>query len=100
MTGHRALSRDPSCRWRGSSGRDASPLQHRWAIFSAPDPANREEGARFSGMVVVDGGGRIMLVNREIERLFGYPRDELLGQPIELAVATGAVTMRAIVRLP
>src|SRR5207253_6716629 len=29
---------------------------------------------------------RSLLINREVERLFGYPRGELLGQPIELLV--------------
>jgi PAS domain S-box-containing protein len=39
-----------------------------------------------SGMVMIDRGGTIVLVNRETERLFGYARGELLGQPIELLV--------------
>jgi PAS domain S-box-containing protein len=34
-------------------------------------------------MVMIDHEGKIVLLNREIERLFGYARDELLGQPIE-----------------
>ena len=38
------------------------------------------------GMLMVDDGGRIVLVNRELERLFAYSRDELLGQPVELLV--------------
>jgi PAS domain S-box-containing protein len=37
-------------------------------------------------LVVVDHGGRIVLVNAETERLFGYRREELLGQPIEVLV--------------
>jgi PAS domain S-box-containing protein len=39
-----------------------------------------------SGLVMADAAGRIVLVNREIERLFGYAREELLGQPIERLV--------------
>lgn len=39
-----------------------------------------------SGMVMVGQDGKIVLVNREIERLFGYGREELLGQPVELLV--------------
>jgi PAS domain S-box-containing protein len=39
-----------------------------------------------NGMLMIDGDGRIVLVNREIERMFGYSRTELLGQPIELLV--------------
>jgi PAS domain S-box-containing protein len=36
--------------------------------------------------VVVDGSGRIRLVNHKTEELFGYSADELLGQPVELLV--------------
>jgi PAS domain S-box-containing protein len=36
-----------------------------------------------AGMLVVDGRGTILLVNREIERQFGYSRDELVGQSVE-----------------
>ena len=35
---------------------------------------------------MIDAEGRIVLVNREVERLFGYPREELLGRPVELIV--------------
>ncbi|MBS0411740.1 MAG: PAS domain S-box protein [Proteobacteria bacterium] len=34
-------------------------------------------------MVIVDHTGRIALINRQTERLFGYSRDELLGEPVE-----------------
>ncbi|MFZ5896959.1 MAG: sensor histidine kinase [Myxococcota bacterium] len=37
-------------------------------------------------MVIVDRAGKIALVNGQAERLFGYPRAELLGQPVELLV--------------
>jgi PAS domain S-box-containing protein len=39
-----------------------------------------------SGMLLVDGNGRIALANIEAERLFGYPRHELLGRPVETLV--------------
>ncbi|HVZ52238.1 MAG TPA: PAS domain S-box protein [Pseudolabrys sp.] len=39
-----------------------------------------------SGMVMTDKDGRIVLVNAHSERLFGYPRAELIGQPIEMLV--------------
>lgn len=38
------------------------------------------------GVVVVDASGRVVLVNAETERLFGYRRQELVGQPVELLV--------------
>ncbi|MFU0505217.1 PAS domain S-box protein [Pseudaminobacter sp. NGMCC 1.201702] len=39
-----------------------------------------------SGMVMTDGEGRILLVNTHAEKLFGYSRDELVGEPIEILV--------------
>ncbi len=38
------------------------------------------------GMVIVDDAGTIVLVNAQIERLFGYGRSELIGQPVEILV--------------
>ncbi len=37
-----------------------------------------------SGLIVVGGDGTIKLVNGEIERLFGYGRDELIGKTIDI----------------
>jgi len=37
-------------------------------------------------MVIVGNDGRIVLVNAQTEALFGYPRDELIGQWIELLI--------------
>jgi PAS domain S-box-containing protein len=37
-------------------------------------------------MMIADREGRIVLVNGQAERLFGYTRAELLGQPIELLI--------------
>ena len=56
--------------------------------------ARRKADARFrvavesspNGMVMVDSQGKIVLVNRAIERMFGYRREELLGQTIEILV--------------
>jgi PAS domain S-box-containing protein len=53
-----------------------------------------QEDRRFVGlleaapdaMVCVDTEGRITLVNAQTERLFGYRRDELVGQPVEVLV--------------
>jgi PAS domain S-box-containing protein len=39
-----------------------------------------------NGVVMVNADGKIMLVNSEVERLFGYSRNELLGQSIEKLV--------------
>jgi hypothetical protein len=61
----------------------------------ARDVTERQRAdARFRGlleaapdaMVCVDTDGRIALVNAQTERLFGYGRDELVGQPVEILV--------------
>ncbi|HEY2137305.1 MAG TPA: PAS domain S-box protein [Xanthobacteraceae bacterium] len=39
-----------------------------------------------SGIVMIDAAGKIVLVNAETERMFGYARDELLGQPVDILV--------------
>lgn len=49
-----------------------SEARFRDLLESAPD-----------GIVVVDGAGRIVLVNTQVERLFGYPRYELIGQAFD-----------------
>ena len=42
------------------------------------------------GMVMIDQSGEILLVNAALERLFGYTREELLGQEIEILVPENA----------
>jgi PAS domain S-box-containing protein len=49
--------------------------QFRLAIEAAP-----------TGMLLMDLSGSIVLLNAQIEKLFGYPRSELLGRPIEILV--------------
>ena len=53
----------------------ASEVKFRGILESAPD-----------AMVIADAQGRIALVNAETERLFGYRRDELVGQSVEILV--------------
>ena len=52
-------------------------LQERFRLFVEAAP---------NAMVMIDANGAIEMVNGQTERLFGYPRAELLGQPIELLI--------------
>jgi PAS domain S-box-containing protein len=60
---------------RDISDRKRADQQFRGLLESAPD-----------AMVIVGHDGKITLVNSQVERLFGYERAELLGQPVELLV--------------
>ena len=57
-----------------------------------PDRLASEEIVRLaveacpSGMIMTDAEGKIVLVNAEAERLFGYRREELLDRSIDLLV--------------
>jgi PAS domain-containing protein len=37
-------------------------------------------------MVIVDGSGRMLLVNSQTESMFGYTREELLDRPVEILI--------------
>lgn len=39
-----------------------------------------------NGMIMIDCDGRIVMVNTEVERLFGYERSELINQPVDMLV--------------
>jgi PAS domain S-box-containing protein len=54
---------------------EVTDLPFRELIDAAPD-----------GVIVSDPEGRIVLANAEAERMFGFARDELLGQPIDVLV--------------
>ena len=59
-----------------------------------PDTASDRDAARYrqfleaapDAMLVVDAAGTIVVANVLAERLFGYRREALLGQPIEILV--------------
>jgi PAS domain S-box-containing protein len=98
--------------WEGElihTCRDGSKriVSSRWALRTSPEgnpisvlesnrdiTARRQEEEKFRGllesapdaMVIVNGDGRIQLVNARAEVLFGYSRSELIGQPVEIVV--------------
>jgi PAS domain S-box-containing protein len=60
---------------RDITGRKKAEERFRAVIEAAPD-----------AMVIVNKDGRIVLVNAQTQKLFGYGRQELLGQPVEMLV--------------
>jgi PAS domain S-box-containing protein len=51
-----------------------------------------------SGILVVEPDGTIAMVNRELERQFGYTRDELIGRPVDLLLPEPARLVLASLR--
>ena len=54
---------------------EAAEARFRGLLESAPD-----------AMVIAGMDGRIILVNGQLEALFGYTRDDLIGQPVEVLI--------------
>jgi PAS domain S-box-containing protein len=61
--------------WRDTSERRRLEDRFRKVFEAAPN-----------AMVMINAAGTIEMVNAQAERLFGYPREEMLGQPIEMLV--------------
>jgi PAS domain S-box-containing protein len=61
--------------WRQAEEEIAAELRFRLVVEAAPN-----------AMVMVNHAGEIVMVNAQAERVFGYPRAALLGQPVEMLV--------------
>ena len=64
----------------------APEAQHKAAPLAGEDSFRRVVEWAPNAMVMVDASGRIVLVNAETERVFGYQRSELIGRPVEQLV--------------
>jgi PAS domain S-box-containing protein len=60
---------------RDAFERERADIKFRGLLESAPD-----------AIVVVNNKGEIVLVNSQLERIFGYPRNEIIGQFVEKLV--------------
>ena len=58
---------------RGAAARREAEGLFRSAVDASPN-----------GMLMVDPAGRIVLLNRQTEAIFGYRSDEMLGRPVEM----------------
>lgn len=99
---YRIVLPDGAQRWVAARGRAYSDGRGKAARMlgatleitqrKAAETALKESNERFrrvveaspSGILLVDQEGRITLVNEQLIQLFGYPRNELVGQAVEL----------------
>src|SRR5206468_9002389 len=94
---YRIVLADGNVRWVTRRGRvefdgDGKPASERGGLMDITGRKQADEKFRLaveaspSGIVLVDGEGKIVLVNTQTEKMFGYSRGELIGQSVEMLV--------------
>src|SRR6266480_5186269 len=94
---YRVVLGDGKVRWVTRRGRvefDAhgKPVLERGILMDITERKQAEEKFRLvveavpNGIILVDKKGRIVLVNSQAEKLFGYTREEMIGHSVEVLV--------------
>src|SRR5213078_211530 len=94
---YRVVLPDGEIRWlirrsRTEFGRNGKPVLMHGILFDITERRLAEERLRLvvdataTAMIMVNKEGRITLINKQVETLFGYKRDELIDQPVEMLV--------------
>jgi PAS domain S-box-containing protein len=71
---------------RDSASAGARRTEAAQALRKSEDRFRQVVEAAPNAMVMISAAGRIEMVNAQAERVFGYDRAELLGQPVEMLV--------------
>ncbi len=93
---YRVVCPDGQMRWIAGRGRveakDGRPVRVRGVSLDITRRKLAEERSELvveaapNALVMVNPEGRITLVNAAVEKVFGYSRQELIGQPVEILV--------------
>ncbi|AEI63303.1 ATP-binding protein [Corallococcus macrosporus] len=81
----RALDAIEARRQQATAALEASEARYRGLLETTPAP-----------LLAVDAQGQLRFVNAEAERVFGYPREELLGREVEVLVPEGLFGGRSL----